>query len=71
MPGLPNGWWHAMKPDEKGVRCDDCERYTFGEWRWNSNRRAKIRRLCADCFQARLDRDNERRFGLVNPVERP
>lgn len=70
MPGLPRGWFVEMEPDDCGIICDDCKQTTFTKWRWNNNRRAKIRRLCLECFQARFDHQNEHRFGLVNPVER-
>ena len=70
MPGLPRGWWAEMDPDDKGVLCQDCDRWTFGPWRWNNNRRARVRKLCADCFEARKNHQDEHRYGLVNPVER-
>jgi hypothetical protein len=59
-----------MEPDECGVICDDCKQPTFAKWQWNTNKRAKVRRLCQECFRARKDHQDEHRFGLVNPVQR-
>lgn len=62
MSRLPKGHW---VPINGASRCEDCGK-PCSEFRWNTNRRAKIRHLCQTCYENRLISDQERRFGLVN-----
>jgi len=66
MPGLPRCHFVQMPSDTSGVECDDCRKATIEPWHWNTNRRSPLRRLCAECFRARKEHDQDHRYGLVN-----
>ena len=51
-----------------GIVCQDCGPVAAESFRWNTNRKAKIRRLCEGCYQKRREQKMayiERHFGLA------
>jgi len=67
MPSLPRGFWKEMQGSND--KCHDCGKTLEGKWFWNANRRAKIRRLCEGCYNARRDTTMkfvEQFYGLRN-----
>jgi hypothetical protein len=46
------------------TKCDDCGRYIIDvspdEWYWNPNKRARKKRICAECHAVREDKREQR-----------